>query len=217
MGGYRCVWVGECGGKWETKIILINGGAVCCLEGTHVSAAPHRTLLKALWCASDASRDTRRSSEYPPRTRESSKNTPFYNRCGGAGNLLVYITPILFPPPRKPLYFRCRLRVCVHHSTLYYSGGLVRGQGESSNILAFGEWIPSIWGKFKYPSHVHENIAYGKSVHQTTGTGPGPPCRFAATTWTAICELPRNLAYARITRISNKPPYLNKKILCKSL
>jgi hypothetical protein len=32
--------VGECGGKWETKIMLINGGAVCCRECNLDSAAP---------------------------------------------------------------------------------------------------------------------------------------------------------------------------------
>ena len=32
--------MGECGGKWETKIMLINGGAVCCRECNLDSAAP---------------------------------------------------------------------------------------------------------------------------------------------------------------------------------
>lgn len=32
--------MGECGGKWDTKIMLINGGAVCCLDGDLDSAAP---------------------------------------------------------------------------------------------------------------------------------------------------------------------------------
>jgi hypothetical protein len=64
--------------------------------------------------------------------------------------------------------------------------------------------------------HIPENLAFGAG-NLPLGNEAFPSPQIHRTTWTAICELPRNLAYARITRISNKPPYLNKKILCKSL
>ena len=57
--------------------------------------------------------------------------------------------------------------------------------------------------------HIPENLAFGAGNFPLANEAllfaarPGPP----------ICELPRNLAYARITRISNNPPCINKKYL----
>lgn len=68
--------------------------------------------------------------------------------------------------------------------------------------------------------HIPENLAFGAGNLKYAKSGSWvirDRLAIRRTTWTVIYELPRNLAYARITRISNKPPYLNKKILCKSL
>ena len=64
--------------------------------------------------------------------------------------------------------------------------------------------------------HIPENLAFGAgnlAYDCTRKRGFQTAVQIRRNTWTVICELPRNLAYARITRISNNPPCINKKYL----
>ena len=84
--------------------MLINGGAVCYREGSQVSAAPTGRAWKRSTAPPSASETPADHPEYPPRTRESSKNPPFHTLRGGAGNLLIYIPVTISPPPKTPVF-----------------------------------------------------------------------------------------------------------------
>ena len=151
----------------------------------------HRTRLKAFYCASERIRDTRRSSRIPSEDAGKFKKPP-----------------IPYPASR-------RWQPAGLYSLIRY-WGVRRGNVESSNILIPSNRFPCIWGKCEKSYDMLGNLAYGvhsipwtASTFQIAGPVRHSPHQHMRSS--------RNLAYHRITRISNNTPYLNKKILCKSL